>query len=97
MGVVIKRNFSRFQDMTFVNRGVMRELGDLVRERIIRRTLSGQDAEGQAFAPYSAGYAKRKSDALGTSRVDLSVSGEMLNAMQIVAVTDRTVTLGFRR
>ena len=97
MGVVIKRNFSRFADMTFVDRSVMRELGDLIRERIYRRTLAGQDANGQAFEPYSMGYAKKKSEALGTTRVDLMVSGEMLNAMQVVDVTDRTVTLGFRR
>jgi hypothetical protein len=83
--------------MTFVDRSVMRELGDLIRERIVRRTLAGQDASGAAFAGYSDGYAKKKSEALGTTRVDLSVSGEMLNAMQVVNVTDRTVTLGFRR
>jgi hypothetical protein len=75
----------------------MESLGKLLIERIRRRTLAGQDAEGQPFAGYSAGYAKRKSDALGTTRVDLQISGELLNNLTVVDVTERRVTLGWKR
>lgn len=73
----------------------MREVGLLVRERIRRRTAQGISADGGPFAPYSVGYAKAKARALGPGRVNLTASGQMLNALQIVQVTDNTVTLGF--
>lgn len=97
MGVVIRRAFGRLPDLKLTDRETMRAIGEEVRERIRRRTLAGQDAEGQAFEPYSDGYAKKKTEAMGTTKVDLAVSGEMLNALGIVDVTDRKVTLGFRR
>ena len=97
MGVVIRRSFGRLPDLKLTDRETMRAIGELVRERITRRTLAGQDVEGQPFEPYSDGYAKRKSEALGTTRVDLAVSGEMLGGLTIVNVTDKSVTLGFSR
>lgn len=97
MGVVIRRAFGRLPDLKLTDRETMRAIGELVRERIVRRTLVGQDADGQAFEPYSEGYAKKKTEALGTTRVDLSVSGEMLGGLTIVAVEDKKVVLGFRR
>ena len=96
MGVVIRRNFS-LANLQIVTRAQMQEIGLLLRERIVRRTMAGQDAEGQPFAAYSPDYAKRKGEALGTDAVNLSVSGEMLNNLAVVDVTDRSVTLGFRR
>jgi hypothetical protein len=62
----------------------MREIALLIRERIVRRTLSGTAVDGRPFAPYSPGYAKAKRQALGTSRVNLQVSGAMLNDMVVV-------------
>jgi hypothetical protein len=41
------------------------------RTRILKRTASGVDANGAAFRPYSAAYAKRKSKYRSTSTVDL--------------------------
>ena len=97
MGVVIRRSFGRLPDLKLTDRETMRAIGEEVRERIQRRTLSGQDVDGQPFEPYSDGYAKAKSEAMGTTKVDLAVSGEMLGGLTIVNVTDKSVTLGFRR
>lgn len=74
----------------------MREVGLLAREIIRRRTISGISADGTPFAPYSKSYALAKAKALGPGPVNLTVSGAMLNALQVVEVTDTTVTLGFQ-
>jgi hypothetical protein len=63
----------------------MRELGLMIRERIIRRTQQGQGPDGP-FAPLSDAYATRKREALGTAAPDLTVSGSMLNDITIVDV-----------
>jgi hypothetical protein len=78
-----------------VTRETMREIGLMARERILRRTISGKDAQGQPFQAYSAGYRLRKAQELGGGTVNLQVSGAMLNGLTIVDVTDRSVTLGF--
>ena len=93
--VSLTRNFGPLTDLELVSAEDMRELGLLARERIVRRTLSGIDAEGAPFAPYTPGYAKAKAEALGAGPVNLQVSGNMLNDVQIVDVTDHTVTLGW--
>lgn len=98
MGVVVKRSWRTDLARTpIIDRSVMEMVGREIREQIYRRTLAGKDAEGRSFDAYSDGYAKAKSEAMGTTRVDLSVSGEMLGAMQVVEVTDRKVVIGFRR
>ena len=97
MSVVIRRQFedlSRLPDK-MVDRNLMREIGLMARERIIRRTVSGKDSSGQPFEPYSEGYRLRKAKELEGGTVNLQVSGAMLNGLTIVDVTDRTVTLGF--
>ena len=93
--VTVTRNFESLADMALVTVEDMRELGLSARERILTRTLAGQDANGSPFAAYSEGYAKQKRAALGTDRVNLQVSGNMLNDLQIVDVTDDSVTLGW--
>jgi hypothetical protein len=46
--------------------------GQFIRSRIADRTAQGVDVDGQPFAPYSAGYAKRKAKAEGrVDQVDL--------------------------
>lgn len=95
MSVTVRRNFKSLADLSLVTVQDMRELGLLARERIIRRTLAGIDADNAAFAPYSKQYAELKQRVLGTSKVNLQVSGNMLNHMQIVDVTDTSVTLGW--
>jgi len=73
----------------------MHDVGDLLVRRIRTRTEGGYDVNGASFAPYNADYAKAKRAALGHSRVDLTVSGRMLNDMQVVETTDKTVTISF--
>lgn len=92
---MIKRTIPDLSREPLVTRETMREIGLLARERIIRRTIAGKDEQGQAFRPYSPEYAERKAKELGGGGVNLQVSGAMLNALTIVDVTDRSVTLGF--
>jgi hypothetical protein len=87
-------DLAKFAD-TMVDRATMREIGLMARERIIRRTAQGKDERGQPFQAYSQGYRERKAKELGVGNVNLQVSGAMLNALTIVDVTDRSVTLGF--
>lgn len=95
--VTIERNFPRLDTLELTTAAEMREIGLLMRERIIRRTRQGLDAQNQPFTPYSAGYAVQKRRQLGAARVDLTVSGNMLNQIQITEVTENSVTLGWNQ
>ena len=95
MSVTVTRNFKSLVDLELVTKEDMRELGLLARERILERTQRGIDADGQPFAPYSEQYARDKAAALGATGVNLQVSGNMLNQLQIVDVDDDSVTLGW--
>jgi hypothetical protein len=97
MGVSIRRNFAPLPQVLAdaITRNDMFALGTQARELIIRRTQQGRDANNQPFTPYSEGYAKRKAEELGTGPVDLTVSGGMLNGIEIEA-TEKSVTLSFR-
>ena len=99
MAVTIKRNFAPLTQTTLLTREDFAAIGQLVRQRIIERTEAGVDANGSGFAPYHPGYALQKGrELLGVeasySKVDLTVSGEMLRNIQIDA-TDKSVTLYF--
>lgn len=95
MGVTVTANF-QIGDVRFSSPEIMRELGLLARETIRRRTQRGISADGTPFAPYSPRYVVQKAKALGNaSPVNLTASGGMLNALQIVEVTPNRVTLGF--
>ena len=99
--VTIKKSFGSLENMALVTADDMREIGLLAREQIVRRTIAGTDADGAAFQEYSPEYAKAKRQALGTDRVNLQVSGGMLNDLTIVdvKVTDEkaSVTLGWTK
>lgn len=97
MSVQVTRNFPALDALDLVSAEDMREIGLLVRERIYARTVSGVDADGQAFQPYSPEYAKRKGGLLGAGVVNLQVSGNMLNHMQIVELEADSVTLGWNQ
>jgi len=73
----------------------MREVGDLLVQRIRTRTEAGVDVHGAGFRAYSQEYAAEKSKALGHARVDLTVSGRMLNDMQVTAATATTAEISF--
>jgi hypothetical protein len=86
--ISISRNWS-LDDLELITAEDMREIGLLQREAIYRRTIAGIDANGRAFAPYSLPYEAEKRDALGSATpVNLQVSGNMLNHMQVVEVGD---------
>lgn len=98
MAVRIERDFPRLTELRLTNREVMTEVGRLAIETIVRRTRQGVGSQGQALAPYSQGYARLKAAELGTaSPVNLTVSGDMLNSLQIIEVDDTSVTLGWTR
>jgi hypothetical protein len=97
MGATVSRNFGPLADIPLTNKELMKEIGLLAREAIVRRTLSGIDADGVPFAPYSDGYATQKASELGSAApVNLQVSGRMLEGIAILDVTDTKVTLGFK-
>jgi|ERR1041384_981831 hypothetical protein len=94
--VTVLRTFAPLTDLKFSNAAMMREIGLLARELIVRRTMAGQDATGASFQPYSAKYAEGKAKELGSAEpVNLTVSGGMLRNLQIVEVTENSVTLGW--
>ncbi|MEO8520049.1 MAG: hypothetical protein ABI603_01725 [Acidobacteriota bacterium] len=89
--ITVRRSFTvKLDTLKLTTKADMREIGLLARERIVTRTLAGQGVDGP-FRPYSSAYAKRK----GSSAVNLQVSGNMLNQLQIVDVTDTSVRLGW--
>lgn len=91
----VTRNFGPLKNIKFTTPAIMREVGLLARERILRRTAAGQSSDGSPFAPYSPDYAAAKQKALGVSTPNLSVSGAMLGAIQVTRVTDTEVDLEF--
>lgn len=84
--ITVTRNFGSLEEFELVNEADMREIGLLVRERIIRRTRQGLGPDGVPLQPLSPDYAAQKRAALGTDAPDLTVSGNMLNDLQIVDV-----------
>lgn len=68
----------------------MKKLGERIADHIRKRTRSGRDERGRPFKPYSAAYAKRK----GSAKVDLTLSGDMLDDIQPLNVTDKSVRVG---
>jgi hypothetical protein len=99
--ITVRKSFGALEHLELVTADDMREIGLLAREQIVRRTMSGRDATGAPFEPYSPGYAKAKRQALGTTAVNLQVSGGMLNDFTItnVQVSDEkaSVTLGWTK
>lgn len=94
MGVTVTRNFGPLTDIPLVTKSDWGRVGRLARERIVARTVSGRDASGAPFKPYSKGYAKQMA-AMGQSTMpDLQLSGEMLRAIT-VEPDERGVTLAF--
>lgn len=97
MPIILRQSIPRPSSVTLTDPALMREIGQLAIRAIQDRTRSGRDTDGRAFAPYSPAYAKRKAKAGLSSTVNLTVSGDMLNGLQIVKVTDTSVTIGWTR
>lgn len=73
----------------------MSEVGTLANRRIRTRTESGKDINGAAFAPLSESHAKARTKAGVGTRSNLTLSGAMLNDMQVTKVTSRMATISF--
>lgn len=95
MAVVVTIKGQRLSEVKLSTQDLMREVGLLARERILRRTAAGLDQNDSAFKPYSPAYAIAKAKELGYTGVNLQVSGGMLGAIVITEVTENKVTLGF--
>ena len=74
----------------------MRLIGEAARDRIIDETQDqGKDQNNRRFRRYSAPYAAvRKAAGYGV-KPDLTVTGQMLNAVSVISVTAHSVTIGF--
>ena len=72
---------------------VMRRIGRAVAAAVVARTRGGRDESGHPFTPYTAAYARAKG--VAPSDVDLTRSGDMLDAFGVQTATARTVTLGW--
>ena len=92
MAITVTQTGPSFESQTLSDQELMRQVGLLARERILRRTARGMDADGKPFAPYSLAYVKQK----GSIAVNLQVSGGMLQGIGILEVTDKSVTVGYQ-
>lgn len=96
MPLVIRQNtVGRIADRQMVDAALMREVGTLLARRIRTRTESGKDVDGGSFAPLSADYAKARQKAGVGTRSNLTLSGAMLNDMQVTRVDRRMATISF--
>jgi hypothetical protein len=73
----------------------MQGIADMVIQRVRQRTEGGRDADETAFEPLSEGYAKAKTKAGLPGVANLTVSGRMLNDMQVTSATEREAVIGF--
>lgn len=69
--------------------------GQRQRDRIVKRTGEGRDADGNKFKEYSEAYAARKAKSgRDSGTVDLTWSGRMLRAMVTNQVSDKGFVIG---
>ena len=75
-------------------------IGADIVELIIKRTLSGDDKNGDAFKPYSKGYTKSLDFKLAgkkVSPVNLKLSGDMLNSLEVLSHKSGEIVIGYDR
>lgn len=94
MKIVVSRIPKPLSSLKLTKRSLMQEIGDFVVNHIRQRTEQGRGVDGRFFPALSAVYAKRKAKALGHSRADLQVSGDMLNSLKATVTSDGRVTVG---
>lgn len=63
----------------------MQKICEDVKGRILKRTAASRDFRNMKFAPYSAKYARKK----GSTKVNLKLTGEMLNSMKARTINPR--------
>lgn len=67
------------------------EIGHKIIERIKERTDRGVDKRGKNFKKYSDLWAKKK----GSSDVDMRLSGDMLDSIEIIKINGNEITIGW--
>lgn len=74
------------------------DLADLVIEHIVERTENGVDKDGKKFPGYSKSYLASldfKNAGKSPSKVDLTLSGDMLAALALLSERKGALTIGF--
>lgn len=77
-----------------------RELADEIIAHIRKRTESGRDKDGAKFPPYSKSYINSlefKLAGKSKSRVNLRLSGEMVEALDLLSHKKKEIVIGFER
>jgi hypothetical protein len=95
MSIKITRTFGDLKGILPEGVGIMREIGDFLVRKIRTRTEAETDYRGHRWHGLSPGYAEQKRAALGHTRADLTVSGRMLNDMQVVAADENSCEISF--
>lgn len=73
-------------------------IGQAIIDKIVERTKSGKSVYGKQFAGYSNEYADSpdfKAFGKSKSKINLTMSGEMLDTMDIVDVRGDKITIGW--
>jgi len=96
MPVTVKVAPIAFDKFLPVDESVMHDVGDLAIRMIRTRTESGRDKDGRAFIAYTPAYAELKAKELGAGPVNLTVSGRMLNDMEVSDTSPNKASIGFR-
>jgi len=96
MPVTVKVAPIGFDKFLPVDEAVMRDVGDLAIRMIRTRTEQGKDKDGGAFVAYTPKYAELKAKELGAGPVNLTVSGRMLNDMEVSDTGPNRASIGFR-
>ena len=77
-----------------------KKVADLVIDHIIERTQKGYDKDGDKFPPYSEEYTKSLDFRIAgksKSRVDLTLSGDMLASLELLDSNRGKIRIGFER
>lgn len=81
------------------DRTLKEAIGQRAMDMIIERTQQGLDKDGKRFVPYSDSYKDSlefKAAGKNPNTVDLTLFGDMLDTLEIVKQSPKTVTLGWR-
>lgn len=77
---------------------VQKALAIEVIDFIIERSKKGKDKDNKSFTSYSKEYAKSfdfKLAGKNKNKVDLTLTGEMLNSLQVIDISEGEITIGF--
>lgn len=83
------KNFGSRLEKSFDSRKAVTESAALIASLIRTRTLSGRDIDMRPFKPY-----RSRGRSGGSSRVDLSSSGEMLDSIEVKVLSDTEAVVG---